>query len=162
MGNNDPSSAELADAAIEAGLVPLIDDMVEIDVRGQTLRLGGLDWPNTARAGATGFVRQFAAAAGDDTVDILIAHSPDAILNLEAGSTIDLVLAGHTHGGQIALPFVGPLWNVTEFSRDVAGGGLHELRGTPTYVTTGVGVLRGEAPKVRFGVRPSIGILTLR
>ena len=102
---------------------------------------------------------------------MLLAHSPDAILNLPdrelatPGSTgvkrfgVDLVVSGHTHGGQIALPFIGPIWNVTELPGSVAAGGLHEVGDTTVYVSTGVGVQRGESPKVRFGVRPSIGIL---
>ena len=74
---------------------------------------------------------------------------------------VDLVVAGHTHGGQINLPLVGPLWNVTELPRVIAGGGLHEYRDTLLYVSNGIGVDRLEAPKIRFGTRPSVGILTL-
>ncbi|MDE0223120.1 MAG: hypothetical protein OXJ90_27900, partial [Spirochaetaceae bacterium] len=50
---------------------------------------------------------------------------------------------------------------LTGVPRHVAAGGLHELYGTPIYVSTGVGRERGNAPQLRLGVRPSIGIIDL-
>ena len=76
-------------------------------------------------------------------------------------ASIDLIVTGHTHGGQVQIPGYGPLWNVTELPREVAGGGLHEVRGVPLYVSTGVGVQRADAPQVRFGVRPSVGVIDI-
>jgi predicted MPP superfamily phosphohydrolase len=45
--------------------------------------------------------------------------------------------------------------------REVGAGGLHEVAGNPIYVSTGVGMERGQAPQVRFLVPPSIGVLEL-
>ena len=91
---------------------------------------------------------------------ILLAHKPDAIELLE-GRSVDLLVSGHTHGGQVSLPFVGPPLTLSDVPRHVAAGGLHELDGTAVYVSTGVGRERDNAPQLRFGVRPSIGIIDL-
>ena len=91
---------------------------------------------------------------------ILLAHQPDEIRLIES-TPVDLLVSGHTHGGQIALPFIGPLVTASNVPRHVAAGGLHELHETPVYVSTGVGRERSTAPQVRFGVRPSIGIIDI-
>ncbi|MGI9605926.1 MAG: metallophosphoesterase [Acidimicrobiales bacterium] len=161
LGNTDPGPLELQDVVSRSGHVSLIDETTEVEVRGQRIRIGGLAWPNNNTPGSRAFVSEFAESGSSDVVDILLAHSPDSILNVGDGSGVDLMVSGHTHGGQISIPFLGPLWNVTELPGAVAGGGVHDVRGATTYVSTGVGVQRGESPKVRFLVRPSIGLLTL-
>ena len=158
-GNTDPSPNSIRAVAEEAGIVALDDEVVEITVDGRRLRLLGLSWPNNRRGGVTDALETFAEGSSEDTIDIVVAHSPDVILNVANGDAIDLIITGHTHGGQIQVPFYGPVWNVTELPREVAAGGLHEVRNVPLYVSPGVGVQRGESPKVRFGVRPTIGIL---
>ena len=50
---------------------------------------------------------------------------------------------------------------LTSVPRPIAAGGLHDLDGNAIYVGRGVGLERAQAPQVRFGVRPNIGILTL-
>jgi len=94
------------------------------------------------------------------SVRILVGHKPDAI-ELVRETPVDLAVAGHTHGGQVSLPFFGPPLTLSSVPRHVAAGGLHELYGTPIYVSTGVGRERGNAPQLRLGVRPSIGIIDL-
>jgi predicted MPP superfamily phosphohydrolase len=97
----------------------------------------------------------------DGTIRILVAHRPDAVLDLAPDSRVDLTVAGHTHGGQIVLPGFGPLVTFSGVPRHVGAGGLHEIDGNPIYVGTGVGLERGQAPQVRLFCRPSIGIVEL-
>ena len=100
--------------------------------------------------------------AGDNLpgLRIVLAHEPDAVKLVER-TPVDLLVSGHTHGGQVSIPFFGPPITASSVPRHVAAGGLHELHGTPVYVSTGVGRERGNAPQLRFGVRPSIGIIDL-
>ena len=91
----------------------------------------------------------------------MVSHRPDPVLSLPDGSAVDLLISGHTHGGQVSLPGIGPLVARSELPRVVVSGGLHLVNGHPVYVSTGVGVERGQAPPIRFRSRPSVGVLTI-
>jgi predicted MPP superfamily phosphohydrolase len=80
---------------------------------------------------------------------------------LVSGTRVDLVLAGQTHGGQVQVPLVGPLTTASGVPREVAAGGLHRLDGTRIYVSRGVGVERGQAPRLRLGAVPEVSLITL-
>jgi predicted MPP superfamily phosphohydrolase len=102
-----------------------------------------------------------ADATDDGTVRILLAHRPDAVLDLDHRSRIDLTVAGHTHGGQVVLPGFGPLMTMSDVPRAAGRGGLHRIDGNAIYVSTGVGLERAQSPQVRLFSRPSIGVLEL-
>ena len=160
-GNTDPGVTSIAELSQEAGAAALDDSVAEIDVDGHRVRILGLSWPNNRRAAVIEAITRFEQGSSEESIDIVLAHSPDVIFNRVDADAVDLIVVGHTHGGQISVPFYGPIWNVTELPREVAAGGLHVVSGVPMYVSTGVGVNRGESPKVRFGVRPSIGVLDI-
>ena len=101
-------------------------------------------------------------APGTRDVRILLSHRPDAVYLLEPRSRVDLVVAGHTHGGQIQLPFHGPLTIASRVPPEVGAGGLHRVDGHPIYVSRGVGVERGQAPRARLGAPPEVAVVTLR
>ncbi len=106
--------------------------------------------------------RRLERAAGARDVRLLLAHRPDAVLNLRPRTRVDLMLAGHTHGGQVQLPGIGPLTILSEVPRDMGAGGLHSLAGRSIYVSRGVGVERGQAPRLRLGAVPEVSLITLR
>jgi len=88
---------------------------------------------------------------------ILLSHTPDIIAEaVERG--ISLVLAGHTHGGQIALPLLGPPVVLSKYGSRYAHG-LFQERATAMFVTRGVGEI---APWIRLNCPRETAVLTLR
>ncbi len=87
---------------------------------------------------------------------LLIAHSPQVIG--KARGKVDLILAGHTHGGQVVIPFIGPLIAPLpeEYRRHVAG--LYNINGTLMYVSRGIGT---SIYPVRFMSPPEIVVVEL-
>ena len=71
-----------------------------------------------------------------------------------------LALAGHTHGGQVVIPFFGPPRTAIRLPRRYAGG-LNDYRGTPIHISRGVGMERGFDIPIRFLCPPEIGIIDL-
>lgn len=84
---------------------------------------------------------------------------PDAIYDLKPSSRIDLVVAGHTHGGQVVVPGFGPLITLSHVPRHIAAGGLHEMDGNRIYVSRGAGSEQGQAPRLRLFCPPEVSIL---
>ena len=85
---------------------------------------------------------------------MLLYHTPDLILEAtERG--VDLVLSGHTHGGQVRLPGLGAVVTFSSFGRRYAAGLFNEA-GTRMVVSRGIGLEGGAAPRVRFLCRPEI------
>jgi predicted MPP superfamily phosphohydrolase len=128
------------------------------EVGGRTVHIGGIP-PSYGSAESQATIAELAAQDPAD-LRILLSHRPDAVYEVPEDGA-DLVVAGHTHGGQVQLPWIGPLITMSGVPRDVAAGGLHELNGVPLYVSNGVGIERHTAPQVRLGDRPSVGIVTL-
>ena len=146
---------------LEGTGVVILDDRVErVHVRDRTLLIGGTRKEH-ASATAEGVREELRAAADAGEITILLSHRPDTVLGLPPDSGVDLTIAGHTHGGQIAVPGFGPLTVLSNVPREVGAGGLHEVRGNRIYVSTGVGMERGQAPQIRLFVPPSVGLLTL-
>jgi predicted MPP superfamily phosphohydrolase len=156
------SDEELQAITEGTGARLVTDDVIELDVGDRRLVVGGVSVEHESARGRATIAELAAAGAADPRVTtILVSHVPDVAMSLPSGSPIDLVVAGHTHGGQVSLPFVGPLLTASHVPQEVAAGGLHELGGVPLYVSGGAGLERGFAPQVRFGVRPSVGVVTL-
>ncbi len=132
LGNHDRTTyrkLEPLERALEAAGVRLLKNE---GVRPrEDLYLAGIDdW----RTGHPDAGRALQAAGGEARV--LISHNPDAIPHLPEG--IDLLLAGHTHGGQVRLPLVGPLVTSSEYGRRFAEGWVDAPM--PAFVSRGLGV----------------------
>lgn len=158
--HEDLAEARLITAGTQVRV--LDEEIATVPVRDRRLSIGGIGLRYRS-AGAGAVVSRLERAPGSGDVRLLLAHRPDAAFLLPPRPRTDLVLAGHTHGGQVSLPFVGPLLAFTDVPLAVAAGGLHDLgAGRRIYVSRGVGMERGQAPGVRLNVPPEISLLTLR
>lgn len=90
---------------------------------------------------------------------VVLAHHPDRVVERYRPGYADLILAGHTHGGQIVLPFVGAL--ITHNAHGFVGG-MYRHDDTPMIVSRGIGMRGGLAPRVRFRCPPEVGWITVR
>lgn len=109
LGNHDTfvDSDLVVDSLKARGIPTLVDTHVSIDVRGDRLWLCGVNDPGTRTPNLTAAVPPHPKAPV-----ILLAHEPDYADGVRAhkrGPLIDLMLSGHTHGGQVRLPLIGPL-----------------------------------------------------
>jgi predicted MPP superfamily phosphohydrolase len=96
---------------------------------------------------------------GDSRFQIVLGHGPDfALGNVRA----DLLLAGHTHGGQVRLPGIGPLITLSEIPRTWASGMTSLGSGRTLIVSRGIGMERMGAPRLRFLCRPQLMIIDIQ
>ncbi len=85
---------------------------------------------------------------------IVMAHYPDFSLGKVEG---DLLVAGHCHGGQVQLPFYGPLMTASNIPKRWVNGDVVLLpSGSKLIVSRGVGMERQHAPRLRFCCRPQL------
>ncbi|HST42038.1 MAG TPA: metallophosphoesterase [Conexibacter sp.] len=157
----DQETAEQARAIFDGSGIRLLEnELVTTRVGDRRITIAGIE-KHYVTADARAAIRALEARPGARDVRILLAHRPDPVLRLRPETRLDLVVAGHTHGGQLQLPFLGPLRTASGVPREVAAGGLHTLDGRRIYVSRGVGVERGQAPKLRLGAPPEISLLEL-
>ena len=102
-----------------------------------------------ARAAGSG------AQAADGVRRVLLIHDP-AELGRLAGARFDLILAGHTHGGQVRLPLIGRF--ILPYDPAGCARGLYRTTAGPLYVNPGIGTFFWN---VRFACRPEITFIDL-
>jgi predicted MPP superfamily phosphohydrolase len=155
MGNHDyfMDGDLLAEALGAAGLSVLRNRGVTLERDGARIYLAGVDDTWTRRDDVD------KALAGRPTgmPAVLLAHDP-VIFPEAAARGVDLTLSGHTHGGQLGVPFFARRWNLarvmTRFTTDVYRSGASTL-----YVNRGLGTT---GVPIRMLVAPEIAVLTLR
>jgi uncharacterized protein len=142
-------------AALEqaGGVQDLTNRWELIDVGGARLCVAGVD------DFGTGDPRLTLPPADRRDATVLLSHWPDAAEQLRRRvDAVDLVLSGHTHGGQIRLPFIGAPINPSAHG-ELYEAGMRQRPWTQVYVSRGVGT---SGIPVRFGVRPEVAIIELR
>jgi predicted MPP superfamily phosphohydrolase len=154
-------AAELGRLRAPAGIVAVVgnhdgwfdqDAAVRLDTRAGPVWAAGVSDLWTGRHDIDAALARVPA---DGTPVLLLTHNPDIFPMVPARVT--LTLAGHTHGGQVRLPFFGPPIVPSRFGRRFASGHVVE-GGRHLYVATGVGT---SILPVRFLVPPAVTILNL-
>ncbi len=108
--------------------------------------------------GHEGRVAAALAGTSSDQIVVFLAHYPSTVYRVPPGR-VNLVLAGHTHGGQIRLPRLGCIWNNDDIPLSMSRG-FHIVDGTPMNVSAGIGV----SPPIwcRLLCPPEISLIELR
>lgn len=156
LGNHDHyATAHKVTAAMEQrGITILANDHRRLSIDDAALELIGID---DAGRGSRNFARIDDALRGvdADALKVLLSHRPDIFPEAKLRD-IDLVLSGHTHGGQVGIEILGvdlnPVYLLHRYAR-----GLYREDGKYVYVNVGVGMVG--AP-IRF-VRPEISLISL-
>ena len=155
MGNHDyfTDGDALARALERGGISVLRNRGVTLARDDAQLYVGGVDDTWTARNDVAGALAERPAGVPA----VLLAHDPN-LFPSAAAKGADLVLAGHTHGGQFAVPGFARRWNLARVVTSFTCG-LYQMDGATLYVNRGLGTT---GPPIRMGARPEIAVLTLR
>ena len=93
-----------------------------------------------------------------DKPHVVLGHAPDFALSRPDA---ELLLAGHTHGGQVQLPGIGPLMTLSEVPREWASGVTQLSASSTLVVWRGVGLERADAPRLRLFCEPQLVLIHL-
>ncbi len=153
LGNHDhwTDAALITDLFRAEGITVLVNQGMRFENKGASFWLAGVD---DTMVGLEDLPLALAGSS-DDEFKLLLAHNP-IILRRAARAGVDLVLSGHTHGGQVSLR---PERNASGRPRRRVLKGLVGLGNTQIYVTRGLGTV---VLPVRFGCPPEVSLLELR
>ena len=152
-GNWDVSFWRNLDLFGGTGVNELDGKLVELDIRGLTIALNGLAVGHETR------IDEVLGKVSPKAFSIFVYHYPDEIDRV-INHGIDLYCAGHTHGGQVSLPWYGALVTLSRFDKQYEAG-LYRKAETFLYVNRGIGMEGGYAPRVRFCARPEVTVIDI-
>jgi len=154
LGNHDwwYNGQKVRRALEDNGIKVLEDEVVKLDVRGNSLWLVGLGdlWTRPQH------IEQTIAQVPEREAIVALTHNPDIFPDVP--TRVNLLLAGHTHGGQVRFPLIGSVVQSSRYGERYAKGHVKE-NGHDLFVTTGIGT---SIVPVRFGVPPEIVLLTVK
>ena len=142
-----------------ANVRTLINDTAHISDENLRLSILGLSYPQSMRGDKTA-ITQWQKDTTPDSFTIILGHAPDYVLDITE-IPVDLCLAGHTHGGQVSLPLIGPLLNQSRTPKSWANGPT-KLKHTTLNVSPGIGTEHAAGiPPIRFNCPPTISIIKM-
>jgi uncharacterized protein len=155
LGNHDHSMNPQAVRQMlqSCGVTDLTNNVFTLTREGQHLHLCGVDdiWRGDVR------LEDVTARLSDNGAAILLAHEPDYANTSAATGKFDLQVSGHTHGGQVVIPFYGP--PMLPHLGHKYPSGLYQVEDMFQYTNRGVGMHK---LPVRFNCPPEITIFELR
>lgn len=154
LGNHDywTNHKKVIDSLERAGFKVLSNEFVDISIGAQKLIIFGIDSPRSLMKKAKEILKTHA----DKDPEIIITHNPDHIASLPI-EPLSLILSGHTHGGQIQFPIIGPIMLPSSFNRKFSQG-IYRRKGNILIIGKGIG---GDPP-FRFRCKPEIIKIILR
>jgi predicted MPP superfamily phosphohydrolase len=154
LGNHDwwYSGIQVRRGLEKNGIQVLENEVIHFDVRGTQLWLAGLADLWTRRQAIADTI----AMVPEGAPVIALTHNPDIFPDLP--QRVPLLLAGHTHGGQVRFPLIGSVVESSDFGDRYVRGNIFE-NNHHLFVTTGIGT---SIVPVRFGVPPEIVLLTIK
>lgn len=154
LGNHDDTSDpdEIARALGRAGIRVLRNQSIPVEHQGGRVWVAGVN----DVLGGTADVGQALRAVPDGEAAILLCHEPDYADEV-AAQAIDLQLSGHSHGGQVRLPLIGPPY-LPPLARKYPWG-LRRVGRMALYTNGGIGTIR---IPVRWNCPPEVTLLRLR
>lgn len=154
MGNHDASTdPDLVTSALRSsGIQVLSNQSIPVERDGGRFWLGGVDDVLDGSPDLDATLHPIPA----DEAAVVLVHEPDYADHV-ARHPVDLQLSGHSHGGQVRLPFVRPLY-LPDLARKYVWG-LYKIGGLALYTNPGLGTV---GVPVRLNCPPEITLLTLR
>jgi hypothetical protein len=154
LGNHDHwTHANTVSEAVRSGGATLLRNANTVFERdGAALHIAGVDDVWEGKQDLDSALHGIA----NHTAVLLLAHEPDFADVVREDGRVGVQLSGHSHGGQVRLPLIGPPilpWLGVKYNM-----GLYDLNGMSVYVNRGLGMV---APYVRFGCPPEITLMTL-
>ena len=153
----------------EAGVRELDNKIAPIERNGARLWLCGVDDLWAGQPDFPSVISELEQRANPDEVAILLAHEPDYADVVAKTGRISLQLSGHSHGGQVNIPFIGPpilpamgrKYHTGLYQIATSGGSPHSpaRNSMQVFTSRGVGIV---GMRVRFNCPPEIALLTLR
>jgi len=137
----------------DTGFKLLDADSIRLEKEGEVFYISGLSTQFSEKC------RKILKDIPNDSYSIFLYHYSDLIEDLK-NINVDLYLAGHVHGGQVALPFYGALITLSRYGKKYERG-RHIVGNKVLYVNRGIGMEGGIAPKVRFWSRPEITVFNI-
>lgn len=157
LGNHDYGrprgtdvSTELIAALTRDGIRVIDNKTWELEVRGGEIKVVGLSDYYNNNADFTLLKKN-----SPDQLLISLAHNPDIVYQYPSSSEADITISGHTHGGQIRLPWIYKAVIPSDYGFDV---GLYQISNYPVFVSSGLGTV---GLPMRFLRLPEINILEL-
>ncbi len=131
-------------------IVLLQNEIYPVSLGDQKLYLIGISNTRLQEDAAT--LHRLRPSAPPGAYTLLLYHTPD-LIEYASQENINLYLAGHTHNGQINLPWIGPLVTGSRYGKQYVSG-LHFLGGTAEYTSRGIGMEGLGLPRLRFVNNP--------
>lgn len=132
----------------------LLNEGVPLSLRGTKLFVAGVD------AGDEDAVRAVGRRAAPEAYAVCLYHYPDLIPQLKS-LPYDLMLCGHTHGGQVRLPWIGAVIGASRAGVRYAYG-LFRAGGKAAFVSAGIGCRSYGLPRLRFLCPPELALIILK